>query len=72
MVQLLRNAWYPATTIDPRTCATFEVLELYRLLNVVGNLNTSDFITSLEQLSDGTKQSRVPVSTQKLFHHALH
>ncbi|KAJ6494924.1 hypothetical protein DFH09DRAFT_1084149 [Mycena vulgaris] len=29
-----RNNWYPATTVDPATCATFKSLELYRLLNV--------------------------------------
>lgn len=25
-VQLLRQAWYPATPLEPETCATFELL----------------------------------------------
>ncbi|KAJ6515153.1 hypothetical protein C8R47DRAFT_961598 [Mycena vitilis] len=52
LVQLLRNAWYPASKTDPDTVATFEVLDLYRLLNVVGHMNVRDFITSLERLTD--------------------
>ncbi|KAJ6463769.1 hypothetical protein C8R47DRAFT_992319 [Mycena vitilis] len=49
---LMRNGWYPATLTDPSTCATFRVLDLFRLLNVVGNVNASDFIMSLERLTD--------------------
>ncbi|KAJ6493720.1 hypothetical protein C8R47DRAFT_1213989 [Mycena vitilis] len=50
--QLMRNSWYPATVTDPTTCASFRVLELFRLLNVVGNVNCHDFIGSLERLTD--------------------
>ncbi|KAJ6503466.1 hypothetical protein C8R47DRAFT_969052 [Mycena vitilis] len=50
--QLLRNRWYPATITEPTTCATFNVLELFRLLNVVGNTNCHDFMGSLERLTD--------------------
>ncbi|KAJ7036232.1 hypothetical protein C8F04DRAFT_1258078 [Mycena alexandri] len=53
LVQLLRNRWYPATVTDPATCASFNVLELFRLLNVVGNVNCHDFMGSLERLTDG-------------------
>ncbi|KAJ6464311.1 hypothetical protein C8R47DRAFT_992066 [Mycena vitilis] len=52
LVQILRNAWYPASKTDPDTAATYEVLDLYRLLNVVGQMNVRDFITSLERLTD--------------------
>ncbi|KAJ7790270.1 hypothetical protein B0H13DRAFT_2245702 [Mycena leptocephala] len=41
--QLLRSGWYLATTVDPATCATFASLELFRLLNVVRNINVHDF-----------------------------
>ncbi|KAF7288902.1 CxC2 domain-containing protein [Mycena indigotica] len=44
VTQLLRNAWYPATVIEPATCVTFRTLKAYRLLNVQGNLNVTDFI----------------------------
>ncbi|KAJ7116090.1 hypothetical protein C8R44DRAFT_628252 [Mycena epipterygia] len=53
LVQLMWNAWYPASMIDPDTCATFAVLDVFRLLNVVGNVNARDFITSLERRTDG-------------------
>jgi hypothetical protein len=59
--QLLRNGWYPATTMDPATCATFASLELYRLLNVVGNINVHDFVGTLERRSDACQVKAVPV-----------
>ncbi|KAJ7765179.1 hypothetical protein B0H16DRAFT_1310155, partial [Mycena metata] len=52
--QLLWNKWYPATTIDPATCATFATLEMFRLENVVGNINVSDFITAMERQTNAT------------------
>ncbi|KAJ7273867.1 hypothetical protein C8J57DRAFT_1434741 [Mycena rebaudengoi] len=48
--QLLRNSWWPATVTLPATCITFATLEMYRLLNVVGNLNVHDFVKSLDKL----------------------
>ncbi|KAJ7840769.1 hypothetical protein B0H13DRAFT_2366052 [Mycena leptocephala] len=50
--QLLRGRWYPATVTDPTTCTSFNVLDLFRLLNVVGNVNCHDFIGSLEHMTD--------------------
>ncbi|KAJ7824872.1 hypothetical protein B0H14DRAFT_2369302 [Mycena olivaceomarginata] len=58
--QLLTNGWYPATTIDPGTCAMFEALEYFRLLNVVGNVNVHDFVGSLERKMDPLRTSNVP------------
>ncbi|KAJ7934588.1 hypothetical protein B0H13DRAFT_1855184 [Mycena leptocephala] len=58
--QLLRNGWYPATTVDPATCATFASLELFRLLNVVGNINVHDFVGTLEQRTNATELKLVP------------
>ncbi|KAJ7511254.1 hypothetical protein B0H11DRAFT_2215093 [Mycena galericulata] len=61
--QLLRNAWFPATMTDPDTCATFSVLELFRLLNVEGDVNVHDFIGALERKTDALASSgitRVP------------
>ncbi|KAJ7182634.1 hypothetical protein C8R43DRAFT_1116267 [Mycena crocata] len=55
--QLMRGGWYPASLTDPGTCATFNVLDLFRLLNVVGNLNVHDFIRSLERRTDGLTAS---------------
>ncbi|KAJ7490102.1 hypothetical protein B0H11DRAFT_1719907 [Mycena galericulata] len=50
--QLMCNAWYPASLTDPGTCATFKVLDLFRLLGVVGNLNAHDFVAALERRTD--------------------
>ncbi|KAJ7264739.1 hypothetical protein C8J57DRAFT_1450655 [Mycena rebaudengoi] len=50
--QLLRNSWWPATVTSPATCVTFATLEMYRLLNVIGNLNVHDFVKSLERGTD--------------------
>ncbi|KAJ7165383.1 hypothetical protein C8R46DRAFT_1220512 [Mycena filopes] len=61
--QLLRNKWYPATTVDPATCATFATLETFRLENVTGNMNVSDFITTMERRTNATGSTgmnRVP------------
>jgi hypothetical protein len=49
---LMRNGWYPASLTDPSTCATFRVLDLFRLLNVIGNVNAHDFMTTLERRTD--------------------
>ncbi|KAJ7446844.1 hypothetical protein B0H11DRAFT_1745358, partial [Mycena galericulata] len=61
--QLLRNSWYPATATDPGTCATFRTLEIFRLQNVVGNMNVHDFITAMERQTNATGSTgldRVP------------
>ncbi|KAJ6451528.1 hypothetical protein C8R47DRAFT_1229790 [Mycena vitilis] len=58
--QFLRNGWYPATTGDPKTCSTFASLELFRLLNVVGNINVHDFVGTLERRTDALKPGSVP------------
>ncbi|KAJ7205080.1 hypothetical protein C8J57DRAFT_1259097 [Mycena rebaudengoi] len=52
--QLLRNSWYPATVTSPGTCTTFETLEMYRLMNVIGNMNAYDFIKTLERVTNTT------------------
>ncbi|KAJ7061126.1 hypothetical protein C8F01DRAFT_1288320 [Mycena amicta] len=51
----------PATTTDPETCATLEALELFRLLQVVGNVNVHDFVGTLERLTDPTRVDATPV-----------
>ncbi|KAJ7259472.1 hypothetical protein C8J57DRAFT_1233822 [Mycena rebaudengoi] len=58
--QLMDNVWYPASMIDPGTCATFSCLEMYCLQNVVGTLNVHDYMGTLERLTDPTRMSSVP------------
>ncbi|KAK7031679.1 CxC2 domain-containing protein [Favolaschia claudopus] len=58
--QLLRNGWYPATTVDPGTCATLSTLKTFRLLNVIGNLTIHDFVKTLERSTDAAGLHSVP------------
>ncbi|KAF7289215.1 CxC2 domain-containing protein [Mycena indigotica] len=58
--QLLDNQWYPATVTEPSTCATFRVLDLFRLLKVKGNMNAHDFVGTLERLTNATFTKAVP------------
>lgn len=60
--QLLRIAWWPATPFDPKTCATFELLRQFHLLNLQGKLPAYDFCRALELQTDNTGLQYVPVS----------
>jgi hypothetical protein len=59
--QLLGNSWYPAMTVDPKTCATIKALETFRLLSVVGNVNVHDYVAVLERKVDLLQVGKVPV-----------
>ncbi|KAG1762145.1 hypothetical protein EDD22DRAFT_979916 [Suillus occidentalis] len=58
--QLLRARWFPATTIDPRTAATFAVLQLFHLLSFESKVSAYEFYHSLTRRTDnvGTKPIR--------------
>lgn len=59
--QLLRARWYPATSLQPETCATFELLELFHIMNLQGNLTIYDCYKALEMLTDGWQLEKIPV-----------
>jgi hypothetical protein len=69
--QCLRMRWYPASLDEPRTCATFEMLDLFRVLSVVGQVNVRDFVTSLECLKDGVRKGDEPVRGLLVWFQAL-
>ncbi|KAG1788563.1 uncharacterized protein HD556DRAFT_1447773 [Suillus plorans] len=52
--QLLRAAWFPATTVDPRTAATFRILEQYHLLSFESKASGYEFYQSIAHLTDNT------------------
>ncbi|KAK6971667.1 CxC2 domain-containing protein [Favolaschia claudopus] len=58
--QLLRNGWYPASTVDPATCATLATLKIFRSLSVIGNLTVLDFIKTMERSTDAAGLHSVP------------
>ncbi|KAJ7039429.1 hypothetical protein C8F04DRAFT_1255133 [Mycena alexandri] len=50
--QLLRACWWPATVTRPNTCATFQVLRLFQVLNCLGKVSAYDFIRGLERCTN--------------------
>ncbi|KAG2740851.1 hypothetical protein P692DRAFT_201842407 [Suillus brevipes Sb2] len=57
--QLLRVRWYPATTTDPQTAATFNVLEHYHLLSFESKVSAYEFYHTLARQSDNTRLSPI-------------
>lgn len=49
--QLLRARLFPATIVEPRTAATFEVLRLFQLLTFGSKVSGYEFYQSLVRLS---------------------
>lgn len=66
-VQLLRNAWWPATPHRPRTAITFRLLKSFHVLNLIGKVNIYDYYRSLEQLVDPTGTRGVKVCTRPIY-----
>lgn len=52
--QLLRTAWFPATTTDPHTGATFRILEQYHILSFESKCSSYEFYHTIARLSDNT------------------
>ncbi|KAG2128668.1 uncharacterized protein EDB93DRAFT_1243527 [Suillus bovinus] len=52
--QLLQAQWYPATTIDPQTGATFNVLEHFHLLSYESKISTYEFFHGLARHTDNS------------------
>ncbi|KAJ7200869.1 hypothetical protein GGX14DRAFT_571878 [Mycena pura] len=53
-LQLLRGGWYPSTTDQPQTCATFACLALFRRLSLTAKTSAYDFYSILEDMTDST------------------
>lgn len=52
--QLLRSRWFPATHLNPRTAATYRVLNMFHVLTLQGKVTTYDFYAGIEKLTDNT------------------
>ncbi|KIL60543.1 hypothetical protein M378DRAFT_83626, partial [Amanita muscaria Koide BX008] len=59
-VQLLRFCLYPATVIDPKTAATFQVLEFFQLTTLVSKISAFDFYMTLSRRTDNTGTQDIP------------
>ncbi|KAJ3487078.1 hypothetical protein NLJ89_g11748 [Agrocybe chaxingu] len=53
-IQLLRSRLYPATVTQPKTAATFAVLELYEILSYESKASAFEFYQTLARLTDNT------------------
>lgn len=52
--QLLERRLYPATVVNPKTAATFRVLELFEILQYESKLSTYEFYQTISRLTDNT------------------
>lgn len=52
--QLLHTMWFPATSTNPRTTATFRILEQYHLLSFESKVSGYEFYHSLVRMTDNT------------------
>lgn len=59
--QLLEIGWWPATSRDPKTVATFECLRHFHLLNLQGKVTGYSFYRALEFQTDNTEMKSPPV-----------
>jgi len=53
-IQLLRRHFFPATQINPCTCATFSLLNQFHLHNLTSKVSAYDYYRALEHLTDNT------------------
>lgn len=53
-IQLLRARWFPATSSEPQTAATFALLEMFHLLTFESKVSAYEFYHSLGRHSDNT------------------
>jgi hypothetical protein len=60
--QLLRRHLYPATILDPRTCATFALLREFHILSLQSKISMHHFYLSLHRRTDNTGLKSIPVS----------
>lgn len=59
--QLVRFGWYPATPLNPQTCASLETLRLFQTMNLQGKISAYDFYQALVRLTDGYGIEPLPV-----------
>lgn len=59
--QLLRARLFPATTLQPRTAATFRVLETFQMLSHTAKVSGHEFMISLARRTNNTITADVKV-----------
>jgi hypothetical protein len=59
--QLLRITWFPSTTADPKTAATFRLLEEFHLLSFESKVSAYEFYSALVRRTNNTSLAPVKV-----------
>jgi len=72
MAQLLRSRLFPSTIIDPKTVATFRVLESFQMLNFTSKMSAYEFYQALARRTDNTGTSSPPVIVFPYFRFISH
>lgn len=62
--QLLRMRWFPATTLDPKTTATFRLLHHFHVLSFESKASTFEYWQTLARLTNNTGVNPPKVSFQ--------
>lgn len=65
-VQLLRVQWFPATTKDPHSAYTFDILNTFHILNLQEKLLLHDFYQSIHRKCDNVGIRELKVRKQFL------
>ena len=60
-IQLLRMRLWPATVVEPKTAATFRLLEWFHVLGNQSKVSAYEYFTSLARRTDNTGLSNVKV-----------
>ena len=69
-IQLLRRRLYPASQVNVKTCATFELLDLLHKLSLTTKAATYNLYRALEKLTNNTSIG-VPKNRCRTFRHML-
>jgi len=56
-IQLLRARLFPSTVIDPKTAATFKVLDTFQMLSFTSKVSAYEFYQALARRTDNTGTS---------------
>lgn len=65
-IQMLRSSLFPATLVDPGTCATFQLLREYHILSLQAKLSMHHYYVSLEHQTSNTGLHSPTVSLVEL------
>ncbi|KAJ2935743.1 hypothetical protein H1R20_g1351, partial [Candolleomyces eurysporus] len=59
-IQLMRARLFPATLTEPRTAASFRVLETFQMLSFTAKTSAYEFLAALKRRTDNTHLEAVP------------